>query len=108
MARQIQVTKDYVDRVRKLMPAADEKIRLAQVALQEATNEKDYDICELLLAEARLERPPEGGCDVTTSNTKPHTRFQSRGSTAACSVGGNAGCPDTDPPTTEFRFASRC
>ena len=40
------------------MSAADEKIRLAQVAvaLQEAMDEKDYDIRELLLAEARLER----------------------------------------------------
>ena len=38
------------------MPAADEKIRLAQVALQEAINEKDYDIRELPMAEARLER----------------------------------------------------
>ena len=56
LAHQIQVTKDFVDRVRKRMPAADEKIRLAQVALQEALNEKDYDIRELLLAEARLER----------------------------------------------------
>ena len=56
MARQIQVTKDFVNRVRKRMPAADEKIRLAQVALQEAMDEKDDDIRELPLAEARLER----------------------------------------------------
>ena len=54
LARQIQVTKDFVDRVRKRMPAADEKIRLAQVALQEAINENDYDIRQLPLAEARL------------------------------------------------------
>ena len=38
------------------MPAADEKIRVAQVALQEAMDEKEYDIRELPLAEARLER----------------------------------------------------
>ena len=56
LARQIQVTKDFVDRVRKRMPAADEKIRVAQVALQEAMDEKEYDIRELPLAEARLER----------------------------------------------------
>ena len=40
LARQIQVTKDFVDRVRKRMLAADEKIRVAQVALQEAMDEK--------------------------------------------------------------------
>ena len=38
------------------MPAADEKIRVAQVALQEAMDEKDNDIRELLLAKARLEQ----------------------------------------------------
>ena len=32
LARQIQVTKDFVDRVRKRMPAADEKIRVATFA----------------------------------------------------------------------------
>ena len=35
---------------------ADEKIRLAQVALQEAMDEKDYDIRELPSAEVRLEK----------------------------------------------------
>ena len=40
LARQIQVTKDFVDRVRKRMPAADEKIRLAQVALEEEETRK--------------------------------------------------------------------
>ena len=38
------------------MLTADEKIRVAQVALQEAMDEKDYDIRELPLADARLER----------------------------------------------------
>ena len=35
---------------------ANEKIRLAQVALQNARGEKDHDVREILLAEARLER----------------------------------------------------
>ena len=72
LARQIKVTKDFVDRVRKRMPAADEKIRLAQVALQEAINEKDYDIRELPLAEARLERFQK---EVATSRPAPGPTF---------------------------------
>ena len=41
---------------KKRMLVADEKIRLAQVALQDAMDDKEYDLREVLLAEARLER----------------------------------------------------
>ena len=72
LARQIQVAGDFVHMVRKRMPAADEKIRLVQVALEEAINEKDYDIRELLLAEARLERLQN---EVSTSRPAPGPTF---------------------------------
>ena len=56
VARQIEVTKDFIARAKKRMIAADEKIHLAQVAWQDAEDEKDYDMREVPLAEARLER----------------------------------------------------
>ena len=56
VARQIEVTKEFIARAKKRMLVADEKIRLAQVALQDAMEEKEYDIREVPLAEARLER----------------------------------------------------
>ena len=55
-ARQIEVTKDFIARAKKRMMVADEKIRLAQVAVQDAKDEKDSDMREVPLAEARLER----------------------------------------------------
>ena len=56
VARQIEVTKEFIMRAKKRMLVADEKIRLAQVALQDAMDEKEYDLREVPLAEARLER----------------------------------------------------
>ena len=56
VARQIEVTKVFIARTKKRMIVADEKIRLAQVALQDARDEKEYDMREVPLAEARLER----------------------------------------------------
>ena len=65
------------------VPAADEKIRLAQVALQEAMDEKNHDIREHPLAEARLElfqkeiatsRPATPGPALAAPISKP--RFQ--------------------------------
>ena len=56
VARQIEVTKEFITRAKKRMLVADEKIRLAQVALQDAMDEKEYDLREVPLAEARLER----------------------------------------------------
>ena len=41
VVRQIKVTKDFIARAKKRMIVADEKIRLAQVALQDARDEKD-------------------------------------------------------------------
>ena len=54
--RQIEVTKDFIARAKRRMIVADEKIRLAKVALQDARDERDYDMREVPLAEARLER----------------------------------------------------
>ena len=52
VARQIEVTEEFIAR----MLVADEKIRLAHVALQDAMEEKEHDMREVPLAEARLER----------------------------------------------------
>ena len=56
VARQIEITKEFIARAKKRILVADEKIRLAQVALQDARDEKEYDVREVPLAEARLER----------------------------------------------------
>ena len=56
VARQIEVTKDFITRAKMRMLVADEKIRLAQAAVQDAMDEKEYDLREVPLAEARLER----------------------------------------------------
>ena len=68
------------------MPAADE-IRLAQVALQEAMYEKDYDIREVPLAEARLERLQKEASRQATPNRTCSVQSRSRGSKAAGTVG---------------------
>ena len=54
VARQIEITKEFIARAKKRILVADEKIRLAQVALQDARDEKDYDVREV--PQARLER----------------------------------------------------
>ena len=38
---QIEITKEFIARAKKRMFVADEKIRLAQVALQDAKDEKE-------------------------------------------------------------------
>ena len=45
-----------IARAKKRILVADEKIRLAQVALRDARDDKEYDVREVPLAEARLER----------------------------------------------------
>ena len=59
VARQIEVTKEFIAGAKKRMLVADEKIRLVQVALQDAMEENEYDIREVPLAEARLELQKE-------------------------------------------------
>ena len=56
VARQIEVSTDFITRAKKRMIVADKKVRLAQVALQDAKDEEDYDVREVSLAESRLER----------------------------------------------------
>ena len=48
VARQIEVTKDIMTRVKKRMLVADENIRFVQVALQDAMGENDHDTREVL------------------------------------------------------------
>ena len=54
--RQIEETREFIARARKRILHADEKIRLAEQAVAEAKEEKEYDLRELPLAESRLER----------------------------------------------------
>ena len=56
VARQIEITEEFIARAKKRILVADKKIHMAQVALQDARDEKEYDVREVLLAEARLER----------------------------------------------------
>ena len=55
-SRQIEETREFIARARKRILHADEKIRLAEQAVAEAKEEKEYDLRELPLAESRLER----------------------------------------------------
>ena len=51
-----KVTKDFIARAKKRMTVANEQIRLAQDALQDAMDEKDHDMREVPLAETRPKR----------------------------------------------------
>ena len=53
---QIEVTKEFIARAKKPMLVADEKNSFAQVPFQDVMEEKEYDIREVPLAEARLDR----------------------------------------------------
>ena len=73
LSRQIAATKEFIERAKKRIPAADEKISVARVALQDALDEKEYDSRQLPLAEARLERlltetAPLPPAEVTTQD----------------------------------------
>ena len=49
VARQIEITKEFIARPKKWILVAEEKKRLAQVALQGARDWKEFDVREVLL-----------------------------------------------------------
>ena len=51
LSRQIASTKEFIERAKKRILVADEKIRVGRVALQDALDEKEWDSRELPLAE---------------------------------------------------------
>ena len=71
LSRQIASTKEFIERAKKRIPVADEKIRMARVALQDALDEKEYDSRELPLAEARLERLLAESVPVSPAEVTP-------------------------------------
>ena len=86
------------------MLVADEKNRL--VALQDAMEEKEHDIREVLLAEARLERLQMG---IVPPRQTPSISTDRRGSQIAHPLGPDGGFPIefVSSPTTKFISRSR-
>ena len=69
--RQIEETREFIARARKKTLHADEKIHLAEQALAEAKEEKEYDLQELPLAESRLEPAGRGTSPCVPCSATP-------------------------------------